>query len=42
MENLHPITKEITTMLMFIGGAPASTAGGIKVTTIMRISTTLI
>jgi trk system potassium uptake protein TrkH len=37
MANLHPITKEITTMLMFIGGAPASTAGGIKITTIFII-----
>jgi trk system potassium uptake protein len=41
MEQLHPITKEITTMLMFIGGAPASTAGGIKVTTIFIIILTV-
>ena len=37
MAKLHPITKEITTFLMFIGGAPASTAGGIKITTIFII-----
>ncbi len=41
MKQLHPITKEITTMLMFIGGAPASTAGGIKVTTIFIIILTV-
>jgi len=41
MEQLHPITKEITTMLMFIGGAPASTAGGIKITTIFIIILTV-
>jgi len=40
-EQLHPITKAITTMLMFIGGAPASTAGGIKVTTIFIIILTV-
>ncbi len=28
-------TKLITTMLMFIGGSPGSTAGGIKVTTVL-------
>ena len=32
MNDLMPFTKIIITILMFIGAAPASTAGGIKIT----------
>lgn len=37
MSNLKPLTSLITDVLMFIGGGSASTAGGIKVTTITVI-----
>lgn len=30
---MHPASKALTTLLMFIGGSPGSTAGGIKTTT---------
>lgn len=30
---LNPISKGISTMLMFIGAAPGSTGGGVKITT---------
>ncbi len=33
MENLHPFTRFLTEVEMFIGGAPGSTAGGLKLTT---------
>lgn len=34
MNDMHPVTMLLTNMLMFIGGGSASTAGGIKITTI--------
>lgn len=34
MSDLHPVTLLLTDALMFAGGAPASTGGGIKVTTL--------
>lgn len=34
MDALHPITKAFISLLMFIGGASGSTAGGIKVNTL--------
>ncbi|MGX6397014.1 TrkH family potassium uptake protein [Rothia kristinae] len=33
MDQMNPITKLITDMLMFVGGGSASTAGGVKITT---------
>ena len=42
MNGLMPFTKIIITVLMFIGGAPASTAGGIKVTTVALVVCTVI
>lgn len=40
--SLNPITKIFSIMLMFIGAAPGSTGGGIKVTTIAVIIMTVI
>ena len=37
----HDITKVMTLILMFIGGSPGSTAGGIKVTTFIVIASTV-
>ena len=37
MNDIRPVTSLITDVLMFIGGGSASTAGGIKVTTIAVI-----
>lgn len=34
MAQIHPVTMLLTDLLMFIGGGSASTAGGIKITTI--------
>lgn len=34
LTNMMPISKVVTTCLMFVGAAPASTGGGIKVTTL--------
>ena len=34
MADIHPVTMLLTDVLMFIGGGSASTAGGIKITTI--------
>lgn len=34
MNDIHPVTALLTNLLMFIGGGSASTAGGIKITTI--------
>lgn len=42
MNNMMPFTKVIITVLMFIGAAPASTAGGVKVTTVAMIICTVI
>lgn len=42
MNGLMPFTKIIITVLMFIGGAPASTAGGIKITTVALVVCTVI
>ncbi len=39
---LNSITKIIITLLMFIGAAPASTGGGIKVTTVAVVIATMI
>ncbi|MBN4844978.1 TrkH family potassium uptake protein, partial [Staphylococcus sp. EG-SA-29] len=33
MDQMNPITKLITDMMMFVGGGSASTAGGVKITT---------
>lgn len=33
----HPATLTLTSILMFIGGSPGSTAGGIKTTTVMVV-----
>ncbi len=40
--SLNPITKIFSIMIMFIGAAPGSTGGGIKVTTIVVIVMTVI
>lgn len=37
----HEFTKIFTVLLMFIGGCPGSTAGGIKVTTFMVLAVTV-
>jgi len=37
MDQLHPITKLLTDLLMFVGGGSASTAGGVKITTMAVI-----
>lgn len=42
LHNLSPLSKIVTTTLMFIGAAPASTGGGIKVTTVAIIIATVI
>lgn len=39
--NLNPITKTLSMVLMFIGAAPGSTGGGIKVTTIAVVAMTV-
>lgn len=38
--DLRPGTKFITTLLMFIGGSPGGTAGGVKTTTIAMLALT--
>ena len=35
--SLHPASLILTTVLMFIGGAPAGTAGGLKITTLIAL-----
>ena len=40
-ETLHPLTRHIYELLMFIGGAPGSAAAGIKVTTFAVLVYTL-
>ena len=40
--NLKQITKTIALMIMFIGGAPGSTSGGIKVTTLAILLMTVV
>ena len=42
MERMHGITKGIACILMFIGAAPGSTGGGVKVTTISVLAMTVI
>lgn len=42
VENMTELSKVTTTILMFIGGAPGSTAGGIKVTTFSIILVAII
>lgn len=37
MDSLSPAGKIVTTVLMFIGGSPGSTAGGIKTTTFITL-----
>lgn len=39
---LTPISKMLSILLMFIGGAPGSTAGGIKVTTFIVLAMTVV
>jgi trk system potassium uptake protein len=34
LETMHPVTNALTMILMFIGGSPFSTAGGVKTTTV--------
>ena len=41
-ESLHPLTRHVYTMLMFIGGAPGSAAAGMKVTTLAVLIYTLL
>lgn len=41
MSKTAPVTNFITVILMFIGGAPGSTAGGIKVTTFIVLMITV-
>ena len=41
METMHPSTVLFTMMLMFIGAAPGSTGGGIKVTTLAVLIATI-
>ena len=40
--DMRQLTKIITTMIMFIGGAPGSTSGGIKVTTFAILCMTVV
>jgi len=42
IEHMNPMTKLGTIMLMFIGVAPGSTGGGIKITTFMIVVMTII
>lgn len=42
IHNITPLSKIFTTVLMFIGAAPASTGGGIKVTTIAILIATVL
>lgn len=42
LNNLSDTGKVITILLMFIGGAPGSTAGGMKITTIAVLTVTLL
>lgn len=42
MEDMHGITKLISMVLMFIGGASGSTAGGIKITTSVVVLMTVV
>lgn len=37
MNDTHPVTALLTNLLMFIGGGSASTAGGVKITTVTLI-----
>ncbi len=34
INEMHPVAGALTTLLMFIGGSPGSTAGGVKTTTV--------
>ncbi len=40
--NMHPASSIVTLILMFIGAAPGSTAGGIKITTFFILTITVI
>lgn len=42
MDDLHPVTGLSTLLLMLIGAAPGSTAGGIKITTVFVLTLTVI
>lgn len=39
---MHPLTKILSMLLMFVGAAPGSTGGGIKVTTMAVIAMTIV
>jgi len=41
-ESLHPLTRHIYEVLMFIGGAPGSAAAGLKVTTLAVLAFTIL
>jgi trk system potassium uptake protein TrkH len=42
MAEVHPATELLTVVLMFIGGSPASTAGGVKTTTLAVLAVTVL
>lgn len=42
MDSMHPVSGLATVFLMFIGAAPGSTAGGIKITTFFVLALTVI
>ena len=42
VESLHPLTRHLYSVLMFIGGAPGSAAAGMKVTTFAVLAYTLL
>lgn len=41
LESMHPVTRLVSELLMFVGGAPGSAAGGIKITTLVVILFTI-
>jgi len=41
IEALHPVSRFLTMVLMFIGAAPGSTSGGVKITTIFVLILTV-
>ncbi|NLF38585.1 hypothetical protein GX586_04025 [bacterium] len=41
VEHMRPVSRLITALFMFIGGAPGGTAGGIKVTTVFVLAMTV-
>lgn len=41
LEAMHPVTRLFSELLMFVGGAPGSAAGGIKITTLVVILFTI-